>query len=219
MAIQKVESLLIGRGDLLNNTKSSFVFSSSYPLATWDANIPYPIEAVVEYNSKYWRAITSGIGYGPNPTPDIDTSNWALLSNSPKDGDIAYIVAGFSSDVNLRQNSVWVSLSNTPISGTINNNSTGNPLNSLNLLPLSVARAATIEYSISNNGAYRIGTMRYNSDGSSVQLSDTDIVDIGGDVGVTFDAAVVGSSIQISYDSVNLNPSPGTINYRILRWS
>ena len=220
MAIQKVESLLIGGNDLITNTSSCFVFTSVLSVQTHNVLQPYITNSVVEYDGKYWKAIQN-LPVGPNATPDVDTANWVLLYKQVKDGDVAHIVSGANSNIEIRKNGIWLSLLDAPIEGSLTNNATGQLLISF---PILTSRAATIEYYIENNSAYRTGTLRYISNSiagpTGVSLSDNGIVDIGGDVGITFDAQVdgLGANVQLTYDSSVVGP-PGLIKYLITRWS
>lgn len=59
MAKQKIDGLLIGRGNLTSNARSTFAFSSSLAVGAWNNTLSYPIEAVVEYSNYYYRSIVN----------------------------------------------------------------------------------------------------------------------------------------------------------------
>ena len=226
MSKQKVDGLLIGRGDLTSNARTSFIFASSYQLGPWFNNLAYPIEAVAEYSGKYWRVIAAGLGSGPNPTPDTDPTHWEIHHPQIKDGDIAAIVPGTSpnpaSDTMIRNNGVWTSLIGLPILIVLADNTLGQTFLSI---PLALASGATFEVTIDRFPNKRRMNLRYVSDGTvgptGASISEYNDQDIGaGDVGVTFNAQVNGggTAVDILADTDSQPAIPILVKYTFKGW-
>lgn len=218
MAKSKDEVLLVGPGDIRTNTDSAAIFASTTPLALWSSVTAYAVDNVVEYSGNLYRAAQAGTNHTPSTSPTY----WVLIHTGVKDGDIACVVAGFLSDLNIRQAGVWVSILNVPVTVSLPNNVSGQLAARF---PISIARSATIQYVIQNGSAYRTGTLRYDSNGvigpTGSQISDTNVVDVGGDVGIQFDSDVdgTGTFVEVLYTSTNLSVSPATMRYTIQKWS
>jgi hypothetical protein len=218
MAIQQLDALQIGPFAPGSAANSSQVFSSTTTMGLWSSSISYAANNCVEYNGKVYRSLA---GSNLNNQPDTSPASWTPILNSVKDGDVCLVVAGLFSDINIRQNGIWQTVLGVPVTVSLPNNTSGLAVR----FPLSIARAATIQYSIKNGAANRVGTLRYNSDGTigptGVSISDTNNVDQGGDVGITFDADVDGTGmyVELNYTSTDLNVSPATFQYTIQRWT
>ena len=218
MANQKNEVLSIGTGAINSNTSTARVFASSVTMGTWSSTTSYPIEAAVEYSGAIYKSLSAG---NLNNTPSATSSLWQLIATSVHDGDTCHVIAGYLSDIQIRSNGTWLSALNLPFNVSLANNTSG----LVARFPLTVARAATIQYSIINGSAYRTGTVRYNSNGvigsTGTVISDSNIVDIGGDVGIVFDVDVdgTGTYVELTYTSTNLNSSPAQMSYTIQRWT
>lgn len=219
MAKQKIDGLILGKGAINANTTSSQQFSSTSPMGTWLMATPYPLDAMVEYSGKYYRSLSAG---NTGNQPDTSPTFWEIFSNEVRDGDVAIIVAGVLSDIMVRNNTRWISLVGIPIFASLNDNQLGQLLFQI---PLSVARGATIEYTVQRGLDERRGTMRYQSDGNvgptGAALADYDNVDIGaGNVGTTFSAEVdgTGTFVQIYGDTDNQG-FPALIKYVLKGWS
>lgn len=215
MAIQKFDGLLIGKGNILSNGSSARQLTSSAPMAVYSAALSYSADAMVEYSGSYYRSISNG---NLGNTPSSVSSYWELYSQDVKDGDIAFIVAGVFSDIMIRTNTRWLSILNLPLSGSLNDNTTGQVLIEV---PISVARGGVVDYSVQRGVNERRGTIRYQSNGSIVNISDHGIIDVGaGDVGVTWDAQLdVGlTKIQIIGDT-DSQGTPASVKYTLRGWA
>lgn len=219
MARQKIDGVILGKGASNSNATSSQMFSSTAQMGAWSNSLSYPADAMVEYSGKYYRSLH---GTNLNNQPDTSTADWELYSPLVHDGDVAIVLAGILSDVQVRNNGAWISLAGIPLLTVLNDNSSGQIF--LAML-LSVAKSATIEYTIDRGSNSRRGTLRYMSDGTpgvaGVSLSDTNNVDIGaGDVGVTFGAQVnsPGTIAQILADVDSQSGIPAIVKYVVKGW-
>lgn len=188
-------------------------------MGVWSSSFGYAVNNCVEYGGQVFRSLQNS---NTNNTPAAGSAYWQLILTSTKDGDVCFVVLGASSDINLRVNGTWISVTSVPIVFSLTNNVSDQLVAQF---PLASARAAVGEYSISNNGPYRTGELRWNSNGvvgdTGVALSDSNVVDVGGDVGITFDADVdvTGTYVELTYSSTNLNASPATMKLTLQRFS
>lgn len=218
MALRQIDALQLGPVIPGSETSSAQLFSSTVPMAAWSSGTSYAVNNAVESAGAIYRSL---VGSNLGNTPSSSPSEWLLILSSIKDGDVCYVVAGYLSDINIRINGTWTSILGLPTMVNLANNTSGQVAQ----FPLSIARAATIQYSITNGGPNRVGTLRWNSDGtiglSGVALSDFDNVDINGDVMITFDAQVdgTGTYVQLLYTSTSTNGSPAQMNFTMQQWN
>jgi hypothetical protein len=219
MAKQKIDLLILGKGAINANTTSSQQFTSTVPMDTWSASTSYPVDGAVEYSGRYYRSLQTG---NLNNQPDVSPTYWEVLSVEVRDGDVVTIVAGILSDIMVRNNGRWVSLLNVPVTVALADNTAAQLVVQV---PLTIARGATIEYSVVRGLNERRGTLRYQSDGTvgttGAALSDTNNVDVGaGDVGVTFDALVDGggTNVQLIADT-DSQGSSAVVKYTLRGWT
>src|SRR5271166_261155 len=112
MSAYKNEVIIIGTSSINQNATSSQIFSSTSAISQWVIGDSYSVGNCVEYSSAIYRSlINSNVGN----QPDISPSDWEQVINPTKDGDIAIVVNGPSSDIEQRSNGIWDSIAETPI--------------------------------------------------------------------------------------------------------
>ena len=219
MAKQKIDGIILGKGAINANTTSSQQFASASTMGPWNVSTSYPADAMVEYLDKYYRSLhATNLGN----TPSTSLADWEVFSLTAQDGDVAFIVGGITSDIMIRNNGLWISLLGIQLFFSLADNT---PSQMWLSILASVAKSATIEYTIDRGANSRRGTLRYESDGTpgptGASLSDSNVVDIGpGDVGVTFSSQVDGTGllVQLLADTDN-QAMTATLKYVLRGWS
>src|ERR1700676_900231 len=113
MSAYKNEVIIIGTGSINSNATSAHIFSSTSAVSGWLIGASYGPGNCVEYNSAIYRSlISSNVGNEPDTSP----TQWEQVINPTKDGDIAIVINGASSDIEQRANGVWDSISLAPVS-------------------------------------------------------------------------------------------------------
>jgi hypothetical protein len=221
MATKKLDTLVIGKGNLQSNATSTEIFASSYPLAQWNSGVSYGVDACAESSGVIYRSLTSGnIGNTPASSP----SSWEVLIQVAQDGMIAVIVAGIISDIQIRVNGLWQGVLGQPQQITLANNVSGNLAFQL---PYAALHSATIEYTITRGSNYQKGTLRYVANGTigetGALLQNYDVAEIvsTAPVSITWDADIdpTGNFVELRYSSDNQPTLPITMSYTITGWN
>lgn len=219
MARQKLDGILLGKGSMISNGTSSQVLASATPVETWSSATAYIIDSVVEYSGRIYRSL---VNPNTNNQPDVSPTQWEVYSTYVQDGDLAVVVGGLLSDVQVRNSGQWRSLLGVPITVTLADNTSSQLV--LSIL-LTVARTATLDYSVERGSNFRRGTLRYASDGTvgptGVSIQDFGVVDSGpGDVGVTFQGQVNGGGTHVELlADTDSQGSTATLKYFLRGWS
>lgn len=216
MAIEKVDVLIVGKGDQTSNTTSAHVFTSNNVVATWDSGTSYSTGNCVEYLGNAYRSLANS---NLNNTPSTSPSQWEVVYLGVKDGDFALQVAGANSDLLIRKNAVWVSLLNAQLTASI-------PANTSNFvwltIPLTVGRFGFMNYSTTRGTSYRSGTANVASDGT-VGPTGAGFMEFGvqefGTPGIVFSAQVTGTNIELLATTDNSDANPTILKYTIKEWS
>ncbi len=198
MATQKTDLLIVGKGDIRNNADSAIVFSSNRLVGAWDLAITYIAGNVVEYSGYLYRCLLTNT----NSTPSLVNTDWEVLLVGPKDGDIALIVNGATSNMQQRQSGQWIAAFDVPVEINLVDGQL-TPAAAITFLGSSFYKAQ-LEYTVKRgplHGRKRAGTMNILNDGATgIEYSD-EWTDIGADVNVTLTPVVNAGNVEVQYTS------------------
>jgi hypothetical protein len=204
MSVQKVDSLIIGKGAINSNAQSAQIFASTLAVGVYSASTSYVDQACVEYSGAIYRSIGgSNLGNTPSSSPTV----WEVIIKTIQDGDACFVVNSGNSDLQIRLNGVWSSFGGKPYSLSLNDNQTS-PIAAFSY-PGSAMPYAILEVRVRRNNGFssaKVYTYNVVTDGSNVQYSSSG-VDLGVDTGVTFTVAIVTGQVQFQYTSTNLGQS------------
>ncbi|MGH7241143.1 MAG: hypothetical protein ACREGB_02485, partial [Candidatus Saccharimonadales bacterium] len=116
MAQQKLEALIVGKGNMLSSTGSTTVIAGSNQIDFYSSVVAYDAENIVEYSGKIYRSLTNT---NTNNQPDISPTDWEVYLTSVQDGMLAVAVAGINSDLRMRINGAWTSAIGKPQSASL----------------------------------------------------------------------------------------------------
>jgi len=111
LALEKIDVLALGRGNLTDNTNAILAFSANNLVDFWDVGISYGQYNVVEYSGRVYRSKV--VGNLANQ-PDLSPNQWETLYIGPKDGDFAFVIAGANSTILQRVAGAWSNLGAAP---------------------------------------------------------------------------------------------------------
>lgn len=218
MALTKNDVLALGRGNLTNNSDAAIVFTSNNVVDVWSNAISYAQYNIVEYSGKVYRSkIASNLANQPDTSPN----QWETLYNSPKDGDICFVVNGSASTILQRNGSAWGQISGSVISTALNDNQ---PTPTDAIVFISTSKAfLKIEYTIrrgAGQGTKRRGVLNILSDTAGAVEYDHEFSEIGSDVGVQLSVTATGTTTKVQYTSQNFGGVPIELKYSLIRgWS
>lgn len=216
MSAYKNEVIIIGTGSINSNNTSCQQFSSNVAITTWIGSVSYGIGNCVEYSSVIYRSlINSNMGN----EPDLNPTYWETVLTSTKDGDIAFIINGGSSDINIRQNNVWVSITIQPSTVALVDGQVS-PAPALSY-PANVFPYAMIEYTVrrgAGTGRAQEGVIYVQTDQSLITNYRHQFSHIGNAVNVTFSVSISGGVVYLNYTSVN-EGVPIQFKYIVKGWS
>ena len=201
MALEKIDVLALGRGNLTDNSNAAIVFSANNFVALWDSGVTYAQYNVVEYSGKVYRSkVASNLANQPDTSPN----QWETLYIGVKDGDIAYVVAGNASDVIQRIGGIWRDLGGAPVTVALVDGQVS-PADALVFLG-SDRSWAKIEYTLrrgigqnrKRKGVYEV----LNDNASDVEYSHA-FTDIGSDIEVSVTWSMAGGNVHMQYTSVS----------------
>jgi hypothetical protein len=198
MATQKTDLLIVGKGDIRNNADSAIVFSSNILVGAWDLAVTYVAGNVVEYSGYLYRCLLTNT----NSTPSLVNADWEVLLAGPKDGDIALIVNGATSNMQQRQSGMWVSSYDVPVTMNLVDGQL-TPAVAITFLGNAFNYADFI-YTIKRgplHGRKRKGEMTILNDGSTALDYSNEWTDIGSDVNVVLTPVMNAGNVEIQYTS------------------
>jgi hypothetical protein len=218
MALQKIDILSLGRGNLTSNSNAIVAFSANAAVDSWDSSLTYNQYNIVEYNLKIYRSkISANLANSPDSSPD----EWETLYGGVKDGDVAFVFNGNSSTIMQRINDRWTELVPRPIE--------------INLIDGAVDEEAVvflaseydwakIEYVLHrDSGAERKrrGSMNVLNDNLNGLIEyDHEFNEIGTDVNVDMYLVHEGGNAKLKYTSGSGVPegTPITLRYALTGW-
>lgn len=199
MALQKIDTLALGRGSLTDNSNAAIIFSSNNMVASWSNSDTYSQYNVVEYSGRVYR---SKVNSNLNLQPDTNPNSWETLYIGPKDGDAAFVISGANSTVILRANGVWSPLAGQPITIALTD---GQVTPTTAFLFLGSTKAfAQVEYTLrrgTGQGRKRRGLYNILNDTSSSVDYDHEFNDTGLDVNVSMFWDMSGGNVRLRYTS------------------
>jgi hypothetical protein len=216
MALEKIDVLALGRGNLTDNTNAIISFSSNNIVALWSSGTTYAQYNVVEYSGRVYR---SKVVSNTANQPDISPNQWETLYIGVKDGDIAYVVNGANSSVLQRQAGLWRDLAGQPATVALIDGQ-ASPAVAITFLG-SDHSWAQVRYTIrrgSSFGRERRGTYNVLNDNISVVEYDHEYNEIGLDVGVTASWQMVSGNVQLVYTSIS-EGNPIELRFTIQGWN
>ncbi len=215
MALEKIDVLALGRGNLTDNSNAAIAFSTNNTMAGWDIGTTYAQYNVVEYSGRVYRSkIASNTGNQPDTSPN----QWETLYVGVKDGDIAFVVNGSASMVQQRVSGAWTVLGDSPATLTLTDGQ-------LTPTPAFVYLGSTkafgkMEYTIrrgTGHGRKRKGVMNILSDTLTQVEHDHYFNDIGADVNVWLSVDMSGGNVRVLYTS-GLEGTAIEMRYTLKGW-
>jgi hypothetical protein len=215
LALNKIDVISLGRGNLTDNSNAAIMFSANNLVSTWTAITTYAQYNVVEYSGKVYR---SKVASNLNLQPDTNPNSWEVLYSSPKDGDVAFIINGASSQILQRKGTVWSDITGQPLTISL----TDGQLVATDAFVFlgSQLPFAKVEYTVkrgSGEGRKRKGEYNILNDASLAFEYDHEFLDIGVFVNVTFSWAMSAGFVRLRYTSVN-EGSPIELKYSLRGW-
>lgn len=220
MALQKIDILSLGRGNLTSNANAIVAFSSNSAVDYWDVSISYGQYNIVEYNSKIYRSKTAA---NTGNQPDSSPNSWETMYSGTKDGDVAFVFNGNSSSIMQRINDTWTEIVPRPleislVDGAINQEAV--------VFLASEYDWAKIEYILHRNSGTerkRRGSMNILSDSTTSNVEyDHEFNEIGTDVNVDLFLTLEGGNVKLKYTSGGLLGSPEgvpiSLKYTLSGW-
>lgn len=199
MALEKIDVLALGRGNLTDNSNAAIAFSANNLVATWSGAEVYAQYNVVEYSGRMYRSKIAG---NTANQPDTSPNEWETLYITPKDGDLAVVVASGSSTVLQRVNGVWNPLTPSPITVALVDGQVA-PADAVVFLGTSKA-FAKLNYTLrrgSGQGRRRRGSFNALNDTVSAIDWDHEFNEIGTDVNAWLFWDMSGGNARLRYTS------------------
>lgn len=201
MALEKIDVLALGRGNLTDNSNAAVAFSSNNAVALWSSGITYAQYNVVEYSGRVYRSkVASNLANQPDTSP----SQWETLYLGVKDGDVAFVINGGASTILQRAGGVWGDLGNAPATVALVDGQLS-PADAVVFLGSDKSWAliqATIRRG-SGQGRKRVSLYNVLNDNVSDVEYDHKFTDIGADINVTFTWTMAGGNVHMQYTSVS----------------
>jgi hypothetical protein len=219
MSIQKVESLKIGAGTLQNTSSETQIWASSYKPERSDltGDVSLGSDTIINMssvsglvvgmliNSPYFAPgtyiidIVDATTIRMSQTATGSATTQTINLSAGKDGDVWFYVSGSGSDQFIKNNGIWRSVLGVPVSITLTDNTVGGIAMSMDS---SAFKYIDIKYSLVRGSNSRMGKLHIISDGGvQSALVDSEVVDIGSGIGVTFDTQMAGGIVDILYTS------------------
>lgn len=216
MALEKIDVLALGRGNLTDNSNAIIAFSSNNIVALWDIGTSYSQYNVIEYSGRVYR---SKINANLANQPDTSPNQWETLYIGVKDGDVAFVIQGATSTILQRAGGVWVDLGRTPIAISLVDGQL-TPADAIVFVGSDKSWAkieATVRRGV-GHGRKRKSLYNVLNDNASVIEYDHTFTDIGLDINVTFTWAMAGGNVHMQYVS-DLEGVAIEMTYSLLGWS
>jgi len=219
MAIQKLQGLKLGSGNLTDKNIESEIFVANFEPTggtvsgtVWAASSTYAISQNVTHLGKYYTSLIAGnMGNDPETSP----TEWQEVHG--KDGDIwikvpedGFPTGGVDAQIYLKTSSFWVPLSSAnPFTEYLNDNQIAEE--TAFSYPLSIFPMAEITYSIRRDtipsispsyGKYKEGRYVVLYNGVDVDWTH-EFSEVGNDVGVSLTFDVSGGNVRVRYTSQN----------------
>lgn len=199
MALQKIDTLALGRGAITDNTNAAIVFSANNLVDVWSNAVSYSQYNVVEYSGRIYR---SKVNANLNLQPDTNPNSWETLYIGPKDGDAAFVISGSNSTVLQRVNSIWSPISGQPLTIALNDGQVA-PATAFVFLG-STKAFGQVEYTLKRGGGHgrkRRGVFNVLNDTATSIDYDHEFNDIGIDVNVYLFWDMSGGNARLQYTS------------------
>lgn len=216
MALEKIDILALGRGNLTDNSNAAIVFSANNIVSTWDNSISYDQYNVVEYSGRVYR---SKVALNVGNQPDISPSQWETMYVGVKDGDVAMVIDGASSTILQRAGGLWRDLAGNPATVALVDGQVS-PADAFVFLG-SDKSFAHVEYTIRRGAGQdrkRKGDYNILNDNSIAVEYDHSYVEIGTDVNVTVTWDISGGNVRMRYTSA-LETIPIELRYSLKGWN
>ncbi len=175
-------------------------------------------DATIKYTVKRW----SDAAGGPTGIPSYSGASAGGGSAAGTNSDIQFNTGGsLAADSRFQWNAIDgnLELGNLQVSAL----SSSAIINDNQIIPQTIVQInktlsphCVLEYSVVKSGIFRTGRIMIASNGSSAAFND-DYVETGVS-GVTFNVSVVGSNIEVAYQSTNTG-STGSFKYSVRKWS
>ncbi len=199
MALEKIDVLALGRGNLTDNSNAAIGFSSNSPVDLWSAGPTYAQYNVVEYSGRVYRSKVAG---NTANQPDISPNQWETLYIGVKDGDFAYVVNGANSAVQQRVAGAWTVLGDAPITVSLVDGQ-ASPAPAVVYIG-STKAFGKFEYTLrrgSGQGRKRKGLMNILNDTLTVAEYDHTFNEIGTDVNSWLTIDILAGNVRVMYTS------------------
>lgn len=216
MALEKIDVLALGRGNLTDNSNAAIAFSANNTVALWSIGITYAQYNIVEYSGRVYRSkVASNLANQPDTSP----SQWETLYLGVKDGDIAFVINGGASTILQRAGGVWSDLGSAPATIALVDGQVS-PADAIVFLGSDKA-AATLRATIrrgAGHGRKRMSTYKVLNDTVSGVEYSHNFDDIGLDIAVTFTWSMAGGNVHMQYTSA-AEGNPIEMKYTIEGWT
>lgn len=216
MALEKIDVLALGRGNLTDNSNAAIGFSSNSPVDLWSSGVTYAQYNVIEYSGRVYR---SKVASNLANQPDISPNQWETLYIGVKDGDFAFIVNGANSLIMQRVAGAWTGLGDSAIQVTLVDGQ-ASPTPAFVFIG-STKSFAKMEYTLRRGvgqGRRRKGVMNILNDNISVVERDHYFNDIGTDVNAWITVDMSGANVRVLYTS-GAESIPLDMKYTLKGWT
>lgn len=201
MALEKIDVLALGRGNLTDNSNAAIAFSANNTVALWAIGITYAQYNIVEYSGRVYRSkVASNLGNQPDTSP----SQWETLYLGVKDGDVAFVINGGASTILQRAGGVWTDLGSAPATVALVDGQLS-PADAIVFLgsDKSWARISATIRRGSGHGRKRMSVYGILNDNISDVEYSHKFDDIGSDINVVFTFIMSGGNVHMQYTSAS----------------
>lgn len=199
LALQKIDVLALGRGNLTDNSGAVIMFTANNLVGIWAGGTTYAQYNVVEYSGRVFRSKIAG---NLGNQPDVSPNEWETLYVGPKDGDVAIILDGANSSISQRISSNWTVSGNTTVIVALADGQVS-PADAFVFVGSNLA-FAKVEYTLkrgTGEGRKRKGLFNVLNDTATTVEYDHQFTDIGADVNVYMFWDMSGGNVRLRYTS------------------